>query len=77
MEERQRELIGDVVATDRWVLDTAYGAWLDVVLPRVDLNVALDYPRWFSLQPGSRSDGGRAVVSLLSLCVRCNDAQAT
>jgi len=32
------------------VLDTAYGAWLDVVLPRVDLVVGLDYPRWFFLQ---------------------------
>jgi hypothetical protein len=39
-----------VVAGDRWVLDTAYGAWLDVVLPRVQLIVALDYSRWFSLQ---------------------------
>lgn len=49
-EDRQRELFGEVVAGDRWVLDTAYGAWLDVVLPRVELVVALDYPRWFSLQ---------------------------
>jgi len=39
-----------VAAQDRWVLDTAYGAWLDVVLPRVDLVVGLDYPRWFFLQ---------------------------
>jgi adenylate kinase family enzyme len=49
-EQRQRELFGTVVAEDRWVLDTAYGAWLDVVLPRVELIVGLDYPRWLSLQ---------------------------
>lgn len=46
----QRELFGKLVAADRWILDTAYGAWLDVVLPRVDLVIGLDYPRWFSLQ---------------------------
>jgi adenylate kinase family enzyme len=49
-EQRQRELFGTVVAEDCWVLDTAYGAWLDVVLPRVELIVGLDYPRWLSLQ---------------------------
>ena len=49
-EERQRHVFAEVVAEDRWVLDTAYGAWLDVVLPRVQLVVALDYPRWSSLQ---------------------------
>ena len=49
-EQRQRELFGTVVAEDRWVLDTAYGAWLDIVLPRVELIVGLDYPRWLSLQ---------------------------
>lgn len=49
-EERQRELFTTVVAQDGWVLDTAYAAWLDIVWPRVDLIVALDYPRWFSLQ---------------------------
>lgn len=49
-EQRQRELFAAVAAKDRWVLDTAYGAWLDVVLPQVELVVGLDYPRWFSLQ---------------------------
>lgn len=48
--QRQRELFGTVVADDCWVLDTAYGAWLDIVLPRVELIVGLDYPRWLSLQ---------------------------
>lgn len=49
-EDRQRELFAQVASNDRWVLDTAYGAWLDLVLPRAQLIVALDYPRWFSLQ---------------------------
>lgn len=49
-QQSQREVFASVVAEDRWVLDTAYGAWLDVVLPRVELIVGLDYPRWFSLQ---------------------------
>lgn len=48
--ERQRELVDVVTRGDAWVLDSAYGAWLDLVLPRVELVVALDYPRWFSLQ---------------------------
>lgn len=49
-EARQRELIAEIVSQDRWVLDTAYGAWLDLVVPRAQLIIALDYPRWFSLQ---------------------------
>ena len=44
----QRELIGEIVAGGRWVLDSSYGAWLDLVLPRVELVVGLDYPRWLS-----------------------------
>ncbi|WP_237393861.1 hypothetical protein [Pseudarthrobacter sp. ATCC 49987] len=31
------------------MLDSAYGAWCDVVLPRAELIVGLDYPRWLSL----------------------------
>ncbi len=45
----QREMVADITATDAWVLDTAYGAWLDLVLPRCQLVVGLDYPRWLSL----------------------------
>ena len=60
-EDEQRRRIAAVVAQDRWVLDAAYGAWLDVVLPRVDLVVALDYPRWFSLQRLFRRSVLRAI----------------
>ena len=48
-DERQRELIGEIVAEERWLLDSAYGAWRDVVLPRTQLVIGLDYPRWLSL----------------------------
>ena len=49
-EDDQRDIFAQVVGDDRWVLGTAYGSWLDLVLPRTQLIVALDYPRWFSLQ---------------------------
>lgn len=45
----QRAIAARVVAEEGWVLDTAYGSFLDVVLPRVQVVVALDYPRWLSL----------------------------
>jgi len=47
--EEQRQLIASICAGERWILDTAYAAWLDVVLDRVQLIVGLDYPRWRSL----------------------------
>ncbi|MBO1756930.1 adenylate kinase [Allobranchiibius sp. CTAmp26] len=49
-EDQQRYLIAEIASKDRWVLDTAYGAWLDLVVPRAQLIIALNYPRWFSLQ---------------------------
>ena len=49
-EERQRERFEAATAGDAWVLDTAYGTSLDIAVPRAELIVALDYPRWFSLQ---------------------------
>jgi hypothetical protein len=48
--EEQRRLIQAICAEPAWVLDTAYGKWLDVPLNRAEVVVALDYPRWFSLQ---------------------------
>ena len=47
--EEQRRIIAEIVVRERWVLDTAYGAQLDLVLPRAELVVGLDYPRWLSL----------------------------
>ncbi|MGW4519628.1 adenylate kinase [Amycolatopsis sp. NPDC004378] len=48
-DEEQRRRIAEVCAGDRWVLDAAYTRWRDVVLPRAQLIVGLDYPRWLSL----------------------------
>ena len=66
--ELQRDLVGEIVAGERWLLDSAYGAWLDLVLPRAELVVGLDYPRWLSL--------GRLVRRTVSGAVtkepRCN-----
>lgn len=45
-----RAIAARIVEGDRWVLDTAYGSFRDVVLPRTEVVVALDYPRWLSLQ---------------------------
>jgi adenylate kinase family enzyme len=47
--EEQRGIAAAIAARDRWVLDSAYGVWRDVVLPRAELVVGLDYPRWLSL----------------------------
>lgn len=66
--ERQREIVAEVVAQERWVLDSAYGAWLDLVLPRTELVVALDHPRWFSLQRLVR----RTVSGAVTKAPRCN-----
>jgi adenylate kinase family enzyme len=41
--DRQREIIAELVAGDEWVIDSGYAKWLDLVLPRVDLIVGLDY----------------------------------
>jgi len=48
--EEQRGRVESICKQPAWVIDAAYGSWLDLVLPRVELVVALDYPRWFSLQ---------------------------
>ncbi|MBL8060309.1 MAG: hypothetical protein JNK63_06295 [Chthonomonas sp.] len=47
-EEVQRVLFTQLCSGDSWILDSAYGKWLDVVESRATVIVALDYPRWFS-----------------------------
>ncbi len=47
--EIQRERFTKICAEDAWILDTAYGQWVDIPLGRVELIVFLDYPRWLSL----------------------------
>jgi len=48
--DQQRRRISEVCARLEWILDTAYGRWRDIPLSRAQLIVALDYPRWVSLQ---------------------------
>jgi adenylate kinase family enzyme len=48
-DDEQRRRIEAICAEERWVLDTAYGKWLEIPLGRAELIVALDYPRWLSL----------------------------
>jgi adenylate kinase family enzyme len=57
----QRRRIAAICAEERWVLDTAYGRWLEIPLARVELIVALDYPRWLSLSRLIRRTLARAL----------------
>jgi adenylate kinase family enzyme len=60
-DDDQRRRIAAICAGERWVLDTAYGKWLDLPLKRVQLIIGLDYPRWLSLQRLIRRTVARAV----------------
>ncbi|MPZ96702.1 MAG: adenylate kinase [Propionibacteriales bacterium] len=60
-DEEQRRRIEAICTGGEWVLDAAYGKWLEVPLGRVELIVALDYPRWFSLQRLLRRTAARAL----------------
>lgn len=48
--DEQRRRISEICARPEWILDTAYGRWREIPLSRAQLIVALDYPRWVSLQ---------------------------
>ena len=48
-EDEQRAKITEICGGDEWVLDTAYGDWMEVPLARAELIVGLDYPRFVSL----------------------------
>jgi adenylate kinase family enzyme len=60
-DDEQRRRITAICSGEQWVLDTAYGRWLDIPLARVELIVALDFPRWLSLLRLTRRSIGRAV----------------
>jgi adenylate kinase family enzyme len=59
--EEQRRRVGAICAGESWILDSGYSQWIDVVLARVELIVALDYPRWRSLARLVRRTLGRAI----------------
>jgi adenylate kinase family enzyme len=58
----QRRRAERICAGERWILDTAYSHWRDVVFARVELVVALDYPRAISLGRLLRRTGIRLVT---------------
>lgn len=60
--EEQRDIAAGIADQDRWVLDSAYGVWRDVVLPRAELVVGLDYPRCLSLARLVRRSVRRALT---------------
>jgi len=60
-DDEQRRRIEAICASEQWVLDTAYGKWLDIPLSRADMIVALDLPRWLSLQRLVRRTVARVV----------------
>ena len=59
--DEQCRRIEAICAGKRWVLDTAYGAWLEIPLGRAELVVALDFPRWLSLYRLTRRSVARAI----------------
>lgn len=58
--DEQRRRIAAICAKPEWILDSAYGLWRDIPLARAELIVALDYPRWVSLQRLVRRTVSRA-----------------
>jgi adenylate kinase family enzyme len=44
----QRALFKSICEGEEWILDNAYGHWIEIPLERAELIVALDYPRWVS-----------------------------
>jgi adenylate kinase family enzyme len=65
--DEQRRRFAAICAGERWILDSAYSSWLDLVLARVELIVALDYPRWRSLAWLTRRTLGR-VIDRRTIC---------
>lgn len=47
--DEQIRRIERIVRGEEWILDTAYGKWLEVPLARTELIIGLDFPRWVSL----------------------------
>ncbi len=58
--DEQRRRIQAICDGDRWILDTAYGQWLDIPLTRAELLVGLDYSRSVSLARLVRRSVARA-----------------
>lgn len=72
-DEEQRRRVGAICEQEAWILDTAYAKWIDIPLARVELIVALDYPRWYSLQRLVR----RTFMRLVDRRTMCNGNRET
>ncbi len=60
--DEQRRRIDAICRGDAWILDAIYSTWMDVVLDRVEVIVALDYPRWLSYGRLLRRTGRRMIT---------------
>lgn len=47
--EDMRRIAAEIAAEPEWVFDSAYGTFRDLIEPRAEVIVGLDYPRWISL----------------------------
>jgi adenylate kinase family enzyme len=59
--EEQHAIVSELTAGGRWVADSAWTGWTDLVVPRAELIVGLDYPRMLSLWRLVRRTARRAV----------------
>ncbi|OXM43204.1 AAA family ATPase [Amycolatopsis alba] len=67
-DDEQRRRVTVLVADDRWIIDGMFAKWRDLAMPRAELIVALDYPRWVSLSRLLR----RTVVRCVTRRPICN-----
>jgi hypothetical protein len=58
----QRSRIAAICERRRWILDGAYGEWLDIPLARADLIIGLDYSRRLTLGRLLRRTGRRLMT---------------
>jgi adenylate kinase family enzyme len=71
--ETQRARVTTICAGESWVIDSAYGMWIDVPLARTDLIVGLDLGRWLTLGRLVR----RTVSRIAGRHVVCNGNRET
>jgi len=67
-DDEMRALAAVVAAEPAWVFDTAYGSFRDLVEPRAQVVIGLDYPRWISLGRLLR----RTVIRVIDARPICN-----
>ena len=63
-----RRRFGEIAGRDSWVIDGAGRRFQDLLLPRAELVVCLDYPRWVSLSRLLR----RTALRVITCEVVCN-----